>query len=224
MTDILAERFAAIADTTSTGDWLDVRRRARRPRRHVALAITAAAAAVAAAAALAAGGGWLFTKHGVLTTGATQVQFHGKNYTLHALLLGQGRMFCLELSEGSRMRLPAIASGCGVSTLTIKGLPQRLLRPSAPTGLPFGAKNWDQGGGQVWFGDARPDVASIEIVDANGRTVRAQTAAPPTAKTAFRLWVIALPSSTGRTIAGYDAHGKLVLRRSIYGIGDLRLR
>ena len=222
MTDILAERFAAIADTTGTGDWLDVRRRARRPHVRIVLGGAAAAAAVAAAAALAAGGGWLFTSHGPLTTGSTQVQFHGTTYTLHALILARGRTFCLELSRGTKLRLPAIANGCGVSTLTVKGLPQRLLPRAAPTGLPFGAKNWDSGGGQVWFGDARPDVASIEIVDTSGHTFRAQTAAPAP-KTAFRLWVIALPSSTGRTIAGYDAHGKLVLRRSIYGIGDLRL-
>ena len=46
MTDILFERFAALADLTDESDWLDVRRRAR--RRHLSIVVAAAAAAAVA--------------------------------------------------------------------------------------------------------------------------------------------------------------------------------
>lgn len=51
MTDVLTERFAAIANTSDDSDWVDVRRRARRSRvRRPLLALAAALAAVAVAA------------------------------------------------------------------------------------------------------------------------------------------------------------------------------
>src|SRR3954463_4991787 len=46
MTDALDERFAALPDPTDDGDWLDVRRRARRPRGRLLLAAAAAVAGI----------------------------------------------------------------------------------------------------------------------------------------------------------------------------------
>jgi hypothetical protein len=224
MTDLLAERFAPLVDLADDSDWLDVRRRARRGRRRFVLPMAAAAAAIVVAAAIAANGGWLFTKDsqgGVW--GTTHVQFHGKTWTVQTLMLNRGRFFCLLLLP-DRDISHRVAEGCGVSTLTVKGMPQKLLPPRAPTGPPFGAAYFDQGGdGQVWFGDARPTIAMIAITDSRGRVFRTQTVAPSNLKTAFRIWIVALPSSTGLTIAGYDTHGKLVQKRSIYGLGAFNL-
>ncbi len=116
-----------------------------------------------------------------------------------------------------------VARRCGASVLTVRGLPQPLVPPSTPTGPAFGASNFDQGRGQIWFGDTRPTIDSIAITDTHGRVFRAHTAAPPSMKTAFRIWIVALPSSTAQTIAGYDKHGTLVQRRPIYGLGVFNL-
>jgi len=228
MTDLLAERFAAFADVTDDSNWLDVRRRARRGRRRFVPLIAAAAAVIVVAAALAAGGGWLFTKGGGEVQGTTHVQFHGKTYTAQALMDKGGRSFCILLVPHQAISLAddlnnSVARGCGGSVLTVKGLPQSLLPSSAPTGPAFGALNFDQGRGQIWFGDTRPTIDTIAITDTHGHVFRTQTAAPASMQTAFRIWIVALPTSTAQTIAGYDKHGTLVQRRSIYGLGAFNL-
>jgi hypothetical protein len=223
MTDLLAERFAPLVDLTDDSDWLDVRRRVRRGRRRFVLPMAAAGAAIVVAAAIAANGGWLFTKDsqgGVW--GTTHVQFHGKTWTVQALMLNRGRFFCLLLLP-DRDISHRVAEGCGVSTLTVKGMPQKLLPPRAPTGPLFGAAYFDRAHGQIWFGDTRPTIATIAITDSRGRVFRTQTVAPSSLKTAFRIWIVALPSSTGQTIAGYTTDGTLVQKRSIYGLGNLNL-
>jgi hypothetical protein len=50
MTDLLAQQLAATANPLDDSDWLDVRRRVRRPRRRIALAAVVAAAAALLAA------------------------------------------------------------------------------------------------------------------------------------------------------------------------------
>ena len=229
MTDLLAERFAPFADPTDDSDWLDVRRRAgRRARRYVPL-LAATAALIVAAVALAAGRGWLFTRgYGGNVQGTAQVRFHGKTFTAQTLMTPGGRYFCILLlphraaSWATDLR-DFVERGCGASVLTVKGLPQPLLPRSAPIGDAFGALNFDQGRGQIWFGDARPTIDRITITDTHGRLFSTRTAAPATMKTAFRIWIVALPSTTARTIAGYDRNGALVQRRSIYGLGKFDL-
>jgi hypothetical protein len=229
MTDLLAERFARLADPTDDSDWHDVRRRAGREHRRYAIPIAAAVATIAVAAALAAGGGWLFTNgFGGNVQGTTQVEFHGNTYASQTLMAKGGRFFCILLLPHRAASWATdlndfVARGCGASVLTVKDLPQQLVPPSTPTGPAFGALRFDQSPGQIWFGDTRPTIHSIVITDTQGHAFRTRTAAPPTMKTAFRVWIVALPSSTAQTIAGYDEHGTLVQRRSIYGLGDFDL-
>ena len=71
MTDILAERFAALADVRDDGDWRDVRRRAR-PRRRLMLAATLILAGACVAAAIAAVGGWHLFDRGAGVVEATE--------------------------------------------------------------------------------------------------------------------------------------------------------
>jgi hypothetical protein len=219
MTDLLADRFARLVDHDDTiGDWLDVRRRAKPRKKRYLLALVAAAVAVVAVAAAAATGGWIFASGNDNTlTGSTQVQFHGQQFTLHADV--QQRWLSLALTRGSEQAI-AVASASGGSILAVPGVPQPLLpHPPAPTGPPFGATNYDEGHGQIWFGDARPNITRIEVVDTHGHAFSTNTVQPPPKwKLAFRFWIVALPASTGNTIAGYDNHGKLVQRRSIWGL------
>lgn len=230
MTDLLAERLAPFVDPTDDSDWLDVRRRAGRRARRYVPPLAATAALIVGAVALAAGGGWLFTRgYGGNVEGTTQVQFHGKTYAAQTLMSPGGRYFCILLlphragSWATDLK-DFVERGCGASVLTVEGLPQPLLPPSAPVGPAFGALNFDSGRGQIWFGDARPTIDTITITDNHGRVFSTRTAAPATMKTAFRIWIVALPSSTGETIAGYDEHGKLVKRAPIYGFGAFDLQ
>ena len=202
MTDVLADRIAPFVDHADGGDWSDVRRRARKKsspylvvagsrvlppvrgqaarfRRRSVLAVAVVAAVIVSAAAFAANGGWWFSKSGSEAFGTTRVQFHGKLLALNALFSRDGRSFCLLLQENQADIASYVASGCGGSVLAVKGLPQRLLpEPPAPSGPPFGATYFEQGGGQIWFGDARPEVAAITITDSRGRTFSTQTVAP----------------------------------------------
>ena len=51
-----------------------------------------------------------------------------------------------------------------------------------------------EAGGEIVFGDARPDVGRVELRDRNGHTFSTATAAAPLQfQDAFRVWVIALP-------------------------------
>lgn len=242
MTDKLADRIAPFLDHSDGGDWSDVRRRARaksgpqlvlvgsqvvpsgrgraeRLRLRAVLVAAVAAAVIVTAAAFATSGGWWFSKRGSEAFGTTQVQFHGKLLVINALFSRDGRWFCLVLQEHQAVTA-YVASGCGGSVLAVRGLPQRLLpHPPAPSGPPFGATYFAQAGGEVWFGDARPEVAAITVTDARGDSFSARTVAPQGIKLAFRFWVIALPSSSAATIAGFDDHGRLIARRSIWGLG-----
>jgi hypothetical protein len=227
MTDVLTERFAALADTSIAADWLDVRRRIRRRRTPIALLVAIPAALIVVAVALAINGGWIF-RGGKESFGTNTVQFHGKAYTLNAYF-SDGRMLCLILGRGPARPFPFVhsasyvASACGVSTLSVPGVAQETFPKVSPTSRPFGATRWDAAGGQIWFGDSRPSIRRIVITDDKGKTFTAETAAPMKPKLALRVWVLALPSSEAQSIAGYDAAGKLILRRSPYGIADLGL-
>jgi hypothetical protein len=242
MTDLLAERLAAFVDHTDDSDWSDVCRRARKSCSHLALvdsravphvrgrsprfgrpsvlAVAVATAVIVSAAAFAANGGWWFSKTGSESFGTTQVQFHGRMLALNAMFSSDGRSFCLLLQDDQAIMSTYLASGCGGSVLAVRGLPQRLLPdPPAPSGPPFGATYFEQGGGQVWFGDARPEVAAITITDTHGLSFSTRTVGPKSIKTAFRFWVIALPSSSAAAIAGFDGDSRVVARRSIWGLG-----
>jgi hypothetical protein len=187
MNDVLAARFAALADTRDDSDWLDVRRRARRTHRRVAVAVAAGVAAVIATAAVAAGGGWIFSAHGPRLTAVTRVSLHGTTWRVELTRL------CLRVSGG------ATAQDCG-----------RALPP------PFGARHVDVDGGQIWAGETVGFARRISIADAAG-TVHTASAvkAPRGTKTPFRYWVIALDGTKATSITAYDAHGR-TLRKTLH--------
>lgn len=181
MTDVLHERFAALADSTDDSDWLDVRRRARGRRRWV-VPYVAASAAVVAAAAVAASGGWIFSTNGPRLTAVTHVSLHGTTWRVELTRL------CLRVSG------TASAHDCG----------RRL-------GPPFGAQHVDVAGGQIWAGETVGFTRRISITDAAGTAHTATAVkAPRGTKTPFRYWVIALDGTTAKSIAAYDARGRAI--------------
>lgn len=234
------ERLSPL-DLDERGDWQAVvaqahpaarphGRPALRHRRRL-LALATSVAALVSVAAIAVTSGWLWSAGPGGVLGQTQIQFHGRTYTLYVDAEAQGRYFTMLLAlKGKADEFPhlvevapglfTVAVASGTSLLYVPGMPQKLLpHPPAPTGPPFGAANYDSGGGQVWFGDSRPDIRRVVVTDTHGQTFTTQTVAPPARwKLAFRFWGVALPHSTGDLIAGYDAHGHLVLRRSIWGL------
>jgi hypothetical protein len=228
MTDLLAERFAALVEPGQQ-DWADVLDRVH--PRHQRLAITAVvcAAALIAAAAVAAAGGWLFTKHSDSVSGQTSVQFQGETYTVSAEVVTGGRYLILFLGKGTNSpasgRQP-IAFASGNYVLAAPGVPAEpaLPNPPSPSGPPIAGNAYVHGGGEIVFGDARPDVGRVELRDRRGRVFSAKTAAAPLQfQDAFRVWVIALPSSTAAAISAYDNHGKLMLRAPFYPTRNVSL-
>ncbi len=227
MTDLLAERFAALVEPAEK-NWPDVLQRARPHRRRLAIAAVAVAAALLTAAAVAAAGGWLFTTHGDTVNGQTSVQFHGANYTVYAEVSG-GRDLSLVLLRGkpslAGVEQP-LAFASGNYVLAAPGVPAEpaLPDPPDPSGPPVAGTAYVRGGGEIVFGDARPDVGRVELRDRKGHIFSAATAAAPVQfQDAFRVWVIALPFSTGVTISAYDKHGKLVMRAPFYPTTNISL-
>ena len=200
--------------------------RHRGGRRWATVATLAAAAGVAVAA-MAATNSWVFSHEHHRVFGTEHLQFHGKPYTVQLQAAGDGRsFFALILSRGDQpTAVPhegdIVATAGGSSILAEPGVrnPFLLPNPPAPSGPAFGAMNYDEGKGQIWFGDARPEVQRIVITDNHGHVFQTTTSVPPpNIKLAARFWAIALPASTGERIAGYGAHGKLIDQRSIWGL------
>jgi hypothetical protein len=216
MIDPLAERFFPLEDFSDDSDWLDVRRRARRGKPIVVIVVVAVAV-VLAAAALAATNSWLFDAEHGRTTGETTVSLHGHTYAIELQLWRDGRYFGLHLF-GDRAHTHELIAAYGGSILAAPNAPAVPLIPRLkPTGQAMFGMSYRVDGGEIWFGDARPEVAKIVVLDTRGHAAETATVAPPRAfKTAFRFWALALPSSYGRTIVAYDAHGALVDRRLLF--------
>jgi hypothetical protein len=207
MTDILADRFFAIADVADDGDWRDVLRRAGRARRRRRTAVlVVAVAGIVTALAVAANGGWIFGHEAYSEPSFSRsFSFHGARWSVGGYLTSEGRVSCFSIGR-KETREPARAK-CRVYLLA----PPGMVRARAITTI-----HDDQRGGQIWFGDARSAVTRVTITDDRGRTftaaaVTSPTLPHPTAR--FRLWLIVLPSSTAITIAAYDSHGKRLYRR-----------
>lgn len=228
MTDLLAERFAALVEPAEQ-DWVDVLQRARPQRRRLKVAAVAVVAALVTAAAVVAASGWLFTKQDDTVNGQTVVQFHGANYTVYAEVGSGGRDLSLVLLKGkpslAGVEQP-LAFASGNYVLAAPGVPPEpaLSNPPAPSGPPIAGTAYTRGGGEIVFGDARPDVGRVELRDRKGHTFSAATAAAPLQfQDAFRVWVIALPASTATTISAYDKHGKLMMRAPFYPTRNISL-
>lgn len=193
MTDVLFERFSALAEP-GDGDWSEVRRRARRARLRVAVPAAAAAAAIVAAAALAATGGWVFSTRDRHVTAKTQITLAGRTYHVSMSTRGAGRL-CFDVSASGA----ATSVGCRGS-----GGQPRL-------GPPFGGLRLDVPGGQIWMGATVGFARRISITDVSGRVHSTQTiAAPHGTKTPFRYWAIALAGTKARSITAYDAKGRRI--------------
>lgn len=199
MTDVLHERFAALADPIDDSDWLDVRRRARPGRRRHAIVAVAAIAALLAAAAVAAGDRWLFTSQARQVTAVTHVALAGRTWRV-SLTTGPGRWLarsCVRLSSPGQQ---TVTGGCGP-------------RASRLVGPPFGARHFRVPGGQIWVGATVGFTRRISITDVNGHVYTTQAVdAPRGTKTPFRYWALAL-TAKARTITAYDARGRTISRR-----------
>jgi hypothetical protein len=68
------------------------------------------------------------------------------------------------------------------------------------------------------YGQLSGIAIAAAVADGGRRSPRTTSELPPNIKLAARFWAIALPASTGEKIAGYDAHGKLIDQRSIWGL------
>ena len=220
MTDVLDERFAALTDRTDDGDWLDVRRRARQPHhRRLLLATVAALAGIAAVTALAASGGWIFSRSGTQVTGVTHVSFHGHTWTV-SVSTGGGSRFCWHgeftcFPFCAKLTGPRTESTCDHSLMPLPGKPGKaplvVRRP-----LPFSAVRLRDGAGELWFGEARTDVARIVLSAGDGHAFTAQTVpAPARLQTRTRFWALPLPASHARTIAAYSASGVLLKQANV---------
>lgn len=198
MTDVLAERFAALADLHDDSDWLDVRRRAR-GRTRIVLPIAAVVAAVAAASAIAASGGWVFSAHDRQITAQRDVTVAGRtwhvSYTTSARLRAR---FCARVESKGTSRSRCAEMGPGSPRL----------------GPPLGGMKLTVPGGAIWAGATVGFTRRIAITDAAGRTYTAQAVrAPKGTKTPFRYWVIALGSSPARSITSYGSNGRKLTTR-----------
>ena len=195
MTDVLRERFAALADPTDDSDWLDVRRRARHAHTRLAVTVGSAAAVLVATAALAAGGGWLFSTHDRQVTAATSVSLNGKSWRVSITSGTFGRV-CFRIGE------PAGKTTC-LGRLGELGRAR-----------PFGAAGSRVAGGQIWVGATIGFARRVVITDSAGRTYTANAiAAPRGTRTPFRYWALAV-AGTANSITAYDAHGHMI-RRSL---------
>ena len=189
MTDVLFERFAALADHADDSDWLDVRRRARRPRRRTAAATAAVAALVAVATALAAGGGWIFRTHGHQVTAATNVTLSGKTWHVSITNGALGRV-CVRIG-GRRTTCTSRLAQLGGAR-------------------PFGAISANVAGGQIWVGATVAFARRIAITNVAGQTYSTTTmAAPKGTKTPLRYWALAVAGSA-TSVTAYDAQGRAI--------------
>lgn len=213
MTNALVERFAALADTTDDGDWLDVQRRSRRSRRRFVVPAVLVAAAVLAAAALAADS-WLFPRTPDSVTAITHVQFHGASWRIY-LTVTPDRAFCATLTRGATRRQPG---GCNVWVqpipLVVRSSNTFTIKLTTP---PVDGLRHVDGRGELWYGVAQANVARISITDTKGHVTSTETVVAP--KTTRRFWALPLPSSHAMFISGYTASGGLIKRTSADGNG-----
>ncbi|HVW89292.1 MAG TPA: hypothetical protein VHC01_07480 [Gaiellaceae bacterium] len=199
-------------------------RRRRRRRKQMAVAAIFAGAAVLATAALAAHSSWIFFRTGHFGTEArTEVVFHGRTYVVNATVSPDGRMSGILLFASRNLSRP-LASGGGTSILPALGVsPLPLLPPPTPTGHTAFGNSYTTSGGEIWFGDARPDVTRVVLTDSRGKQFSTATVKPPGSPSAFRFWAVALPASHAAWIASYDRRGRIVERRRLYATPQMGL-
>lgn len=196
MTDMLFERFAALAED-GNDDWSDVRRRARQRRARVAAPVTLAVAALVTAGAFAATGGWIFSSSDRQVTARTDVVVAGRTWQVsYSASTRLHAVFCLRVSSsGAATRSRCTEMGPGSPRL----------------GPPLGGMKLAVPGGQIWAGATVGFTRRVAITDAAGHVHTAQAVRPPKGtKTPFRYWVIALGASPARSITSYGSNGRKI--------------
>jgi hypothetical protein len=146
MTDVLAERFEAVADLHDDSDWTALARRRRWP-----LAATAVVAAVVATAAFAGVGGWRFVhdQRGNVNAFGT-VGLNGHHYKVE-----------VDIPRDRRGRLTLVLRN-SKTKLTLSGIGCRLL---------LEASSYETRDGTVYFGFAAETVRAVRVGGVTTKTV-----------------------------------------------------
>lgn len=208
MTDVLAERFAVLADLGDDSDWLDVQRRARRRARFV-LPAALVASAVLAVAAVAASSHWIFSTHARQVTAQTRVTVAGKTYRISISTKGAGSM-CFSIAPPGKSTGWDSYCGSFGGALNFTDGAGKEVTVVAP-GPAFRAIQLKVPGGEVVAGASIGFARRISLTDANGHVYSTQTVAGPRGtKTPLRFWAIGLKGTTARAIAAYDARGRAI--------------
>jgi hypothetical protein len=206
MTDVLAERFAAVADDLDDGDWREIARRGNR-RRLTAGAIAFVALA-AVAAALAANDRWHFFDQGNGDVKAvTTIDYAGGRWTVELEVAPSGLGGATEI-----LRSPAgkvVASAMGGPLLTPRGRTHVLVESST----------YADRHGTIAFGLAAKEISAIRVVRRGGKTTSVATvAARPQLLGAARVWAVAVRGRISY-LEALDEHGKRRARFDAPGSG-----
>ena len=145
MTDVLADRFAAVADLHDDSDWTALSRRRRWP-----IAATVVAAAVLATAALAGVGGWRFVHAGQDVNAFGTVVLNGHHYKVEVHI------------PRKRPMVVALVLRNGHDTLTLAGVGCRVLVQASTDRTKDGT---------VYFGFASELVRSVRVGGVTTKTV-----------------------------------------------------
>jgi hypothetical protein len=189
MTDALAERFAALEDTSDTSDWPDVAQRVGWRRRNLVPPLALLAAAIIAGSAIGARatGVWVFGNPKLPRefAGITTIDVGGVYYRVNAFNLLNGRT-CVTLI---RRKSDLAAERC-------------IAWPVA--GRPFDVRIFRVGDTRIWWGLGATGISRVTIAGPGNRFDGWVDGSSAT-------WIVALPASfRPRTISGYDGNGTLV--------------
>ena len=179
--------------------------------RSVGIAVVLLTAAALGAVALAASNSWIFKEDHGFALGKTTVLLHGTTYTVETYVSADGRSFNIGLSQGKQTLVDSV----GRSWLRAPGVAAdpRFPNPPPPSGAAIYGNRYTSEGGEIWFGISRPDIARVDLTDQHGGVFSTATVQPPRKyKSAFRFWVIAVPSSHATSYTAYDFDGTSIQR------------
>jgi hypothetical protein len=190
------------------------RKRRNAVRRTVGMSAALLTAAALGAAALAATNSWIFEEDHGFALGKTSVLFHGATYTVETYVSADGRSFNIGLSQGKQTLVDSV----GRSWLRAPGVAADpgFPNPPPPSGAAIYGNRYTSAGGEIWFGISRPDIARVDLTDQHGVVFSTATVQPPRKyRSAFRFWVVAVPSSHATSYTAYDYDGAVIQRSPI---------
>lgn len=184
MTDVLADRFAGVADLRDDSDWTALSRRRRWP-----FAATALVAAVLATAALAGVGGWRFVHAGPDVNAFGTVVLNGHRYQVDVHIPHKRPMVLTLVLRNGHDTLSVHGVGCRLlvqaSTYRTKdgtvyfGFASELVR-AVRVGR-VATKTVESGANhtRVWALGVPGPPRRVEALDANGHVIGAKTPGSP---------------------------------------------